>query len=371
MIRDRNHFLLLELFIEYGIAPEPERVTLLRCCAAKKLMAIESELSDLPQDTPRAGAYKRRRTWLEKEKTSAPLRYSALIEKALKNINRYRDWRPRPEDHMKLNIAQAVAAGRPGFKYEHPKESVRAERAFYLHTVLANVERIIAEQKLKGDAPEHANAILERARVKTKNLSEAGYFTRPGDDEPVIVARTIGTLQDALCDFRARPTPAANLTALRERQNLTRDQLATKLGVEASAVERWEVDGPDEWHAQRLAHVLGSTFAEIYGEPEFPPSLAGPLGAIEHFRTLISSALHGADWGVPEVHFNPDTIDKELDCFLPYELRSSTIAESREAFEQARAAELPGNAFVDPTPEQIARTQELVRQAMVRQAEAD
>lgn len=333
-----QHDLLIDEYVKYGIAPEPKRLNWLRQCALKTMSDIDAAIDALPLDDNKNGAFKPVRNILENKKRTYPARFSKLIENSIRNSRPDRTWKPSHADSLKLVIALLSDMERPGFKFDWPEANWDAEKAFYLDTMLSNVERKQRDDKKqaaqRGDKPMPLTKILDDAIAKTEDAREAGHFDRPGKDASDFTGWARDGLAVAMAPSRRAKPRAKRIADQRTVLGLTQDQLAARVDVSVLVIQEWERTGPEFDYLFALADALETSAEFIWGDAEFPPSLRGHIDATEHYRSLISAALHMADWGVPEVHFSPDVIDQELDCFLPYELRSSTINLSREKYER-------------------------------------
>lgn len=358
-----EHNLFLKEFIKFGIAPEPRRVTRLREWEAAEMKSMEADLHALPVDSHRNPVAGECRKAIKKAIADHPGRCSRAITKALTSVSSYRDWAPTPADWVKLYIASQSAMGRPGFKFDRPAADPCAERAFYLDTMLSNVEKVEREETYKaadgGPPPRARTKILDDAIDRTGEAIAAGDFDTGEQGQPKF--KNWG--RDGLAvkmspGKRARPR-AHRLVGLRTSRDLTQEQLAFAVGVDVEEIQKWEADGPDYKYIQGLADALGSSSQYIWGDVEFPPSLRGFLDAQEHYRSLIEAAFRMSDWSGTEVRSDHDAIDEHLDSFLPYELRTSTIVGNRTKREQEREAkiqaeknlmEILGKDFQHPRP---------------------
>jgi transcriptional regulator with XRE-family HTH domain len=360
-----EHNLFLKEFIKFGIAPEPRRVTRLREWEAAEMKSMEADLHALPVDSHRNPVAGECRKAINKAIADHPGRCSRAITKALTSVSSYRDWAPTPADWVKLYIASQSSMGRPGFKFDRPAADPWAERAFYLDTMLSNVERVEREEAYAaeegGPPPRARTTILKDAIERTEDAITKGDFDTREQDQSKFKFKNWG--QDGLAVKmspvnRARPR-AHRLLDLRTSRNLTQEQLALRLAVDVEKIQKWEAHGPDYKYLQGLADALGCSPQFIWGDVEFPPSLRGFLDAQEHYRSLIEAAFRMSDWSGTEVRSDHDAIDEHLDSFLPYELRTSTIVGNRTKREQEREAkiqaeknlmEILGKDFHHPQP---------------------
>ena len=83
----------------------------------------------------------------------------------------------------------------------------------------------------------------------------------------------------------------ANIAARRRARGLTQEQLASRLGVSAPAVSKWETDSsyPDITLLCPLARALGCRVDELL---QFTPAMT-EAEAVEHLNGILHTALTG------------------------------------------------------------------------------
>lgn len=188
--------------------------------------------------------------------------YESWIARVRASRKRYDAWRPRHEDWIKLVMIMAARQGRVGFKFEMPKSKPQAERAFYLDNLLANAERIEAE------TGQSAKAVLSDAVKRTNLLIAEGHLDDPADPDKNVRGWELATLEERLSKRKNGKLPEVGL----------------------------------------------------------PPSIRGPLEAVEHFRSLLAAGFQISDWGDFDVLFGPDAICEELEGRTRDDLRHRPIA---------------------------------------------
>lgn len=118
---------ILSLFLKYDIPPQPRAVTRLRTFTKRKLREIERIMG-------RGSGPENRLHDLEARQASIIARFNGLVDGLPQrhNVQRfYRNWRPVPDDWIRLSVRQAAAHDEPGFKAEETKSDAVAEMRFH------------------------------------------------------------------------------------------------------------------------------------------------------------------------------------------------------------------------------------------------